>query len=199
MDPTVFPAIAYTITSRTRHKRSFMTWRRLRPILSRVSGVAGVAVEGGAISEYRVTVDPAKLPAHAGSQFRNIATASSAASVINSVGHVEENDRLYMVITDTQFKSLDEDRGDGVAVRAGRGNAAEEHRHPAQDRSPQFTHSTAEGRDAVMLDVFQQPGGNTVAIAAGIRRAGSEIAELRPASPPVGCDGDCEAGTIKGI
>src|SRR5439155_9982248 len=38
-----------------------------------------------------------------------------------------------------------------------------------RDVSPQFILVTADGHDAVQLDVFQQPGGNTVDIARSIR------------------------------
>jgi multidrug efflux pump subunit AcrB len=37
---------------------------QLRPLLSSVPGVSQVQVLGGAVEEYRVTVDPSKLPAY---------------------------------------------------------------------------------------------------------------------------------------
>src|SRR5204863_1114812 len=40
-----------------------------------------------------------------------------------------------------------------------------------RDISPQFILVTADGKNAVQLDVFQQPGGNTVEIARSIRDA----------------------------
>src|SRR5438552_582799 len=63
MDPTVFPVIAYSLTS---DSHSLIELRdlalyTLRPALSTVSGVARVGVQGGRVEEYRVTVDPDKL------------------------------------------------------------------------------------------------------------------------------------------
>src|SRR5207247_10567859 len=63
MDPTVFPVIAYSLTS---DSHSLIELRdlalyTLRPALSTVSRVARVSVQGGRVEEYRVTVDPDKL------------------------------------------------------------------------------------------------------------------------------------------
>ena len=62
MDPTVFPVIAYSLTSDTHsltELRDLATYE-LRPALSTVDGVAKVDVQGGAVEEYRVVVDPAQ-------------------------------------------------------------------------------------------------------------------------------------------
>src|SRR5207245_10765596 len=60
MDPTVFPTIAYSLTS---DSHSLIELRdlalyTLRPALSTVPGVARVRVQGGRVEEYRVTVVP---------------------------------------------------------------------------------------------------------------------------------------------
>jgi len=172
MDPTVFPVIAYSLTSATRPLTELhdIAQYQLRPILSTVPGVAQIGVDGGATSEYRVTVDPAKLQAH-GLALSDVTSALSADNSITAVGHVEENDRLYLVLADTQFKSMDQ-IGQTV-VRSGSGGVTllKDVATVFMDRSPEFIHSTAGGRDAVLLNVYQQTGGNTVRIAAAIRSA----------------------------
>src|SRR5512135_1996349 len=63
MDPTVFPVMAYSLTSDTQslvELRDLAVYQ-LRPLLSTVSGVARTDVAGGAQEEYRVTVNPFKL------------------------------------------------------------------------------------------------------------------------------------------
>src|SRR2546428_2610518 len=63
MDPTVFPVIAYSLTS---DSHSLVELRdlalyTLRPALSTVSGVARVGVQGGRIEEDRALFDPPKM------------------------------------------------------------------------------------------------------------------------------------------
>src|SRR5437762_13481668 len=63
MDPTVFPVLAYSLTSDTHSLVELrdLALYTLRPALSTVQGVARVGVQGGRVEEYRVTVDPDKL------------------------------------------------------------------------------------------------------------------------------------------
>ena len=172
MDPTVFPVIAYSVTSATRSITELhdLAQYQIRPVLSTVPGVARIGVDGGAVEEYRVTVDPAKLAAH-GLALNDVTSALAAANVLTAVGHVEENFRLYLVVTDTRFKSMDEIGG--TILRSGPGGVTtlRDVAMVRLDRSPQFIHSTADGRDAVLINVYQRPGGNTVEIAAAIRNA----------------------------
>ncbi len=171
MDPTLFSTISYSITSDTRPLTELrdLAKYQLRPVLSTVAGVARVDVQGGAIEEYRVDVDPARLRAY-GLATSDVATALSAANVLNAVGRIEDHYRLYLIVTDTRFKDLQQINS--TVLRSG-GNGVVLLRDVAtvrRDVAPQFTRSTADGRDAVLLDVYQQPNASTVEIAAGIRR-----------------------------
>jgi CzcA family heavy metal efflux pump len=172
MDPTLFSTISYSLVSDSiplTQLRDIAQYQ-LRPILSTVPGVARIDVQGGAIEEYRVTVDPAKLAAR-GLATSDVATALSATNVLNAVGLVEDRYKLYLVVTDTRFKSIDEIGA--TVLRSGASgvvrltDVATVRREPA----PQFTLATADGRNAVLLDVYQQPGANTIDIADRIRRA----------------------------
>jgi CzcA family heavy metal efflux pump len=171
MDPTVFPVIAYSITSKTRSLTELhdLAEYQLRPVLSTVSGVAKIGVDGGATAEYRVTVDPAKLRAH-GLALSDISSALSAANVLTAVGHVEENYRLYLVVIDTSFKSIEQIGATVLRGTSGGVTLVSDVAAVSREQSPQYIRSTADGRDAVLLNVYQQPAGNTVNIAAGIRR-----------------------------
>lgn len=182
MDPTAYAAMAYSITSDSRSLTELhdLAQYRIRPILSTVPGVARISVEGGAVMEYRVIVDPAKLQAH-GLALTDVANALSATNVLTAVGHIEENFRLYLVVADTTFKSID-DIG-ATVLRSGVGGVTllRDVAIIRPQRAPQYIRSTADGRPAVLLNVFQQPGGNTIEIAAAIRRV---LAEQRRFLPP---------------
>lgn len=171
MDPTFFPVISYSITS---DSRSMIELRdladyQLRPMLSTVTGVAKVGVNGGDVEEYRVVLDLAKLRAHDLAP-SDVATALSAANVLTAVGRLEDRDKLYLAVTDTRFKNTGEVAS--TVLRSGTGGGVIRLRDVAQVRreaAPQYIRSTADGRNAVLFDVYQQPGGNTVEIARNIR------------------------------
>ena len=103
MDPTVFPTMAYSLTS---DQLSLVELRdiasyQLRPLLSTVSGVARVVALGGAEAEYRVTIDPTQLEAR-DLTLDDVAHALSAANSISAVGRLEDHYKLYLAMADSR-------------------------------------------------------------------------------------------------
>ena len=172
MDPTNFPVIAYSLTSDTHSLTELrdLAQYQLRPALSALPGVAQISVAGGAVEEYRVVVDPALLAAH-NVAITDVAAALSAANVINVVGRIEDRYKLDLVVTDSRIKSADDVAA--TILRSGPGGIVRvsDVAKVQRDVSPQFTLVTADGRNAVQFDILQQPGGNTVDIAARVRKA----------------------------
>ncbi len=170
MDPTVFPVIAYSLTSPTRPLSELhdLAQFQLSPVLSTVTGVAHIGVDGGGAEEYRVVVDPARLAAQHLS-ISDISAALSASNVLTAVGQIEDHYKLNLVVTDTRFKSIDE-IGQTILHSSGGGIVRlADVAVIRRDAAPQFIRATADGHDTVLLNVYQQPGGNTVEIAKGIR------------------------------
>ena len=172
MDPTVFPVIAYSLTSDSRPLSEVrdIANLELRPILSTITGVAKIGVDGGAVEEYQIVLDPAKLRSH-NLAIADVSAALAATNVLTAAGQVEDHSKLYLVVTDARFKTP-EQIGDTI-LRSGPGGVVPlgEVATIEQTTAPQFTRATADGRDAVLVNVYQQPGGNTVQIAKGIRDA----------------------------
>src|SRR5881398_954638 len=181
MDPTVFPTIAYSLTS---DSHSLVELRdlalyTLRPALSTVPGVARVGVQGGRVEEYRVTVDPDKLQSF-NMTLSEVAGALSASNVLVAVGRLEQYDKLYLVVSDTRFKKFDEiehtvlrSNPDGVVL-------LDDVATVERSAEPQWVRVTADGHDAVLFQVYQQPSGNTVEIARGIK---AKLREIRKQIP----------------
>ncbi|MGH8311778.1 MAG: efflux RND transporter permease subunit [Gammaproteobacteria bacterium] len=164
-DPTEFPVIAYSLTSNT---KSLVALRdiglyQLRPLLSRVTGVARVGVQGGHEAEYHVDVDPAKLRAFHLS-LADVVNAVTAGNVLTAVGRLEDHYKLYLLISNTRLQDIRKLRQ--VVLRRGTdglvtvGDVAK----VSLSTVPQWIRVTANGRNAVLLNIFQQPGANTVQI-----------------------------------
>ena len=181
MDPTVFPVIAYSLTS---DSHSLVELRdlalyTLRPALSTVSGVARVTVQGGRVEEYRVDVDPDKLQSFK-LTLAEVAAALSASNVQVAVGHLEQYNKLYLVVSDTRFQKFEEiertvlrSTPDGVVL-------LEDVARVEHSSEPQWIRVTADGHDAVLFQVYQQPTGNTVEIASGIK---AKLREMKKQIP----------------
>ena len=176
MNPTVFPVLGYSITSKTRSlvKLRDLAMYQLRPVLSTVQGVSRIGVLGGSSAEYRVVVNLPKLYA-LGMDTDDVARALSASNVIKAVGRLEDHDKLYLMVSDTQFKDFNQigktilRSGDNGLVRL------DDIATIVKATTPEWKRVTADGRDAVLLQIYQQPGGNTVQIARQIRKTLTEL------------------------
>jgi len=170
MDPTVFPVLAYSLTSDSRSLVELhdLAQYQIRPLLSTVGGVARVAVLGGAQEEFRVTVNPDRLSAY-GLALSDVAKALSAANVITAVGRLEDHYKLYLVLSDTRLADMEQIR-DTVLFTGPNGIVRlEDVAVVSRGTVPQWSRVTADGRDAVSFQVYQQPGGNTVRIAREVK------------------------------
>jgi CzcA family heavy metal efflux pump len=182
MDPTVFPIIAYSLTSPTVSltKLRDLAEYQLRPLLSSVSGVSRVQAQGGAIEEYRVTVNPDKLRAYDMS-IDDVAKALAAENVLNAVGRLEDQYKLYLVVSDTRFQNLDQIRQS--ILRSGSSGVVRLADVATVDVStePQWIRVTADGKNAVLLSIYQQPGSNSVQIAHDVK---DKLMQFQPQLPP---------------
>ena len=182
MDPTVFPIIAYSLTSAS---TSLIQLRdladyQLRPLLSSVTGVSQIQVLGGAIEEYRVVVDPVRLQAYS-LGLDDVAKALSGANVVTAVGRLEDHYKLYLLVSDTRLQSMDQIRHTILTTGTNGIVELEDVANVEQNVEPQWTRVTADGKDAVLLSVYQQPGSNSVQIA---RDVTAQLDSYRSRLPP---------------
>ena len=181
MDPTVDPVLGYSLTSETESQVELRNLARytLRPVLSTVTGVAKIGVQGGEDREYRVTVDPAKLNSF-NLSLNDVANALTASNVITAVGRLQEDHKLYLVVSNTQFQGFKQ-IGQTVLRSGGNGLVTlNDVATVSKSTVPRWTTVTADGHPAVLVNVYQQPGGNTVQIAKGIK---AKLASLKGQLP----------------
>ncbi len=182
MDPTVFPILAYSINSDSVSlpRLTDLAIYQLRPILSAVPGVARVQVVGGAQDEYHVDVDPLRMNAF-GVSLQDVVKAVGAANVISAVGRLEENYKLYLVVENTQLGEA-QSIGDVVLKSGADGQVrVRDVATVSKSTTPVWTRVTADGHEAVLLQIYQQPDGNSVQIAATVK---SRLAALGAQLPP---------------
>jgi len=170
MAPTVFPIAAYSLTSDSVSlvKLRDLAQFQLLPLLSSIDGVARVAILGGRQAEYRVEISPEKLAAY-GLTFQEVAQSVSAGNILQAVGRMEDQYKLFLMLSDTRIHSLGDIKN--TVLRSGadglvRLNDIAEIYSGTQ---PEWTRVTADGHDAVLFQVYQQPGGNTVKVVREIK------------------------------
>jgi len=182
MDPTVFPVLGFSLSSANHDLVELrdIALYQIRPILSAISGVSKVDVLGGAIAEYQVLVDLARINA-LGLNLNDIAKALSAANVIQAVGRLEQHYKLYLLLANTQFQNAQQISE--TILRSGQNGLVflEDVAQVIKTTAPQWQRITAEGRDAVLFQINQQPGSSTVEIAHQTEQQLQRIKQKLPA------------------
>lgn len=173
--------IAYSLTSdKVSHvKLRDLAEYQMVPYLSSVTGVAKVTVQGGKQAEYRVSVDPARLNA-LGLSISDVANALSASNVLTAVGRIQDHYKLYLEVSDTRFKSLGEIRH--TVLRSGSDGEVqlEDVASVRLTTAPEYTRFTADGKQAVLLNVYQQPGANVLKLSQALK---ARLKQFKPRMP----------------
>ncbi|HHI69229.1 MAG TPA: efflux RND transporter permease subunit, partial [Planctomycetes bacterium] len=179
---SAFPILGISLTSRTRSVTDLWETARYRlyPRFLRIPGVARIKLVGGRVPEYHVVVDPEKLAAYKLSIDR-VRDVLAGSNQYTPIGMHEENHQLYLGVVDSRLR---DPSGIGDVVLAWRKGGPVRVKDVARVRkgaAPRFNIVTADGRDAVLLNIYSQPDGNTVAIADALEK---ELARLRKELPP---------------
>lgn len=177
LNPTVYPMLGLALTSKSRDPTALRDYAyyQLRQQLETVTGVARIEVQGGQQEEFEVFVDPGRLRSH-GLSIDDVTRALGAGNLVTAVGRLEDRYRLYLVVASAPVHN-ETDIG-ATVVQSGR-NGVVTVRNVAQVRRgtvPQWRTVTADGQRAVLLNVYQQPGADTVAIVHDVK---ARLAKLK--------------------
>lgn len=167
-DPTQFPVIGIALTSSSLDQEALrqIAELKVRPALTAVPGVAGVDVLGGAPREFAVDLDPAKLAA-LGLSSDDVVKALNQANIVQGAGRIEDRHRLYLVLVENRLASA----ADVAATPVKAGTAGGAGIVTVGDIAtvqpsvrPDYTLVTSNGRRAVLVNVRQSLGGDTVKV-----------------------------------
>ncbi|MBS1802202.1 MAG: efflux RND transporter permease subunit [Acidobacteria bacterium] len=177
-----FPILGYSLTSETvpQTKLWEIATYELRLPLNRVEGVSTVIVQGGQTPEYGVTPNLPLLAAN-GVTVTDLVNAIQASNIIDSPGLYEANHQLILGLVGAQVHDAEQLRQlvvkttpSGAPVRVADVATVD------LSTLPVYTTVTANGKNAVLINIARQPASNTVAVADAVS---AEIAQLRRKLP----------------
>jgi CzcA family heavy metal efflux pump len=179
---SAFPIIGISLTSSNRDIMDL--WEKanyeLKPVFLQIPGVAKVEITGGHVPEYHVVVDPLKLQA-AGLGLQDVGDALAKNNLVAPAGMIEENYHLYLTTVDGRAHSPEDIGNVVIAVRGGHPICIRDVARVERGPAPAFTVVTAQGRNAVLLNVQSQPDGSTMDIAKALQ---AQLQQLRQELPP---------------
>lgn len=181
---SAFPVIGVSLTSSSKTRKITDLWEKARydiyPRFLRIKGVGRVNVVGGRVPEWHVVLDPAKLDSHH-LTMDQVNQALADANQFTPAGMHEENYQLYLSVVDNRLRDPREIEN---VVISWSGQSPVKVRDLGVVRpgeTPQYNRVSADGKEAVLLNVYGQPDCNTVAIADDLQK---ELELLKKDLPP---------------
>ncbi len=171
MDPTTFPILAYSLRSDTLTPTQLydLAEYQLRPLLSSIPGVTRVGVQGGKIGEYHVDINMNRLRAH-GLTLAAVDQAVSRAATIRAMGRIQDHYKLFLLLANNQPDSVQALEKIVIKSRSGTLVHLGDIASIKLDHVPQWIRVVADGHDAVLFSVYQQPTGNSLQIAHDVKQ-----------------------------
>jgi heavy metal efflux system protein len=181
MSQTIYPVIGFTIES-DRYDQIELKNTALfivRPQFSQVPGISNVIVRGGKTKEFVLSLIPQRLISERLTP-EDIILSLGNTNFIESSGLLSDYRRLYLTLTDTRFKDIDELK---KVVIKNNGNRIIRLSDVAivdlQERQ-EFIRINANGHDAVLVDLVKQKGVNLEDFANSINEKADEIQKHLP-------------------
>ncbi len=177
-----FPILGYSLTSSKLSQTQLweLATYTLKPPLNRVNGVSTVTIQGGAVPEFHVIPNLAKLQA-AGVTILDLTNAIQTSNIIDSPGLYEQDHQLVLGLVGAQAHDAEslkqlavKTTANGAPVRVGDVASVV----PATQ--PVYTVVRADDKPAVLLNIARQPSSNTVGVADAVA---SQVALLRKDLP----------------
>ncbi|MCJ7587590.1 MAG: efflux RND transporter permease subunit [Candidatus Aminicenantes bacterium] len=179
---SAFPILGVSLTSGTRGIMELWETARynLKLRFLRIPGVARVDLVGGRTPEYHIVVDPLRLGA-AGLSLSQVTEALTLNNLVASAGMHEENHTLYLTVVDGRLHSIRDIENFPMAIIKGHPVRVRDFARVERGPEPVFNIVTADGENAVLLNVRSQPDGSTLGIAKALK---GQLAELKRELPP---------------
>lgn len=181
MNPSILPVMGYSLDSRSMSPIELkqLALYTIKPFLSQVPGVSEIRVIGGQDKEYWATLNQETM-AKLGLTPSAVSDALNQTNFIRSNGYSSDYRFLYLTLTDTQLRNLNQLRNVVIKNDGSRivyfSDIADIHVHAAK----QYIKVNANGKESILVAVVQQPNANVVDLSKAMQ---TKIGELKKTLP----------------
>ncbi len=182
INPAEAPILILALTSKTLTRGQMYDSASivLQQELSQITGVGQVMINGAALPAVRVEIDPSKL-SHYGVGLEDIRSALTNANANAPKGDVEMAGRRWQIYTNDQANHAEEYKSLIIAYRNGDPLLLSDVADVEDSVQDLRNLGLADGKPAVLVAVFRQPGANIIKTVDAVRAA---IPHLKAEMPP---------------
>ena len=184
MSPAIItPFVSYALVSKSVPSAALrrLAIYQLTPLLAGIPGVRKVGVLGGETPEVQVAVNPEKLRAY-GLTLDAVSKALSETNSVKAVGRLEDNDLLYLAVSNNAFDSVKSVQD--VALHTGAAGIVKlgEIAKVFMGSVPQWLLVDVDGQPAVTVDVYQQDSADSLSLQTAVQKRLDSFMKTQPKS-----------------
>jgi len=178
---SIYPVIGYTIESEKYGQIELKNTAlfTIRPQFAQVPGISNVIVRGGKTKELVISLISSKMIS-LGLTPQEIINALGNTNFIESSGLLSNYRRLYLALTDTRFKNIDDLKNAAIRNDGHRIIRLGDVATIDLQEQPEFIRINANGHDAVIIDLVKQKGVNLVEFSENVIDRAAEIQKQLP-------------------
>jgi multidrug efflux pump len=181
VNPADSPIMVASLTSDTYSTQQLYDYAStiIAQRLSQIAGVGQVTIGGSSLPAVRVDVDPTQLASY-GLTMRDVSSVLQVQNTSSARGAVETATTRSDIVTNGQISHADDYKPLVIATR--NGNAVHLSDVATITEGPQDIHNAGylDGKPAVMLVIFRQPGANIIATVDRVRAAMPSLRAMIP-------------------
>jgi CzcA family heavy metal efflux pump len=181
MNPSILPVMGYSLEGEGKSQIELhqIAEYTIKPYLSRIPGVAEIAIIGGKTKEYRVILDPLKI-SDLGITPQSVAAVLNQSNFITSNGYLNDYNRLYLSITNTAVNNKDQLENLVIKNTALRSVQLKDIATIEITEKKEYIKINANGKDVPLVAVIKQPDANLVDLAKEVTSGVKELSSLLP-------------------
>jgi multidrug efflux pump len=163
VNPADAPVLILSLTSdtKTRGQMYDLATTVLQPALSQIEGVGQVTISGSALPAVRVELNPTALFKY-GIGLEDVRAALASANAHSPKGAVDDGDRHYQIYTNDQANLASDYKPLVIAYRNGAAVHLTDMAEVNDDVENIRNAGLANGKPAVLVIIYRQPGGNII-------------------------------------
>jgi CzcA family heavy metal efflux pump len=181
MNPSILPVMGYSLEGegKSQIELRLIAEYTIKPFLSRIPGVAEVAIIGGKTKEYRVILDPLKM-SNLGITPQNVSSILSQTNFIKSNGYINDYNRLYLSITNSAVNNKEELENVILKNTPQRAVQLKDIAQVEIAEKKEYIKINANAKDVPLIAVIKQPNANLVNLAKEVISNIKDLSQLLP-------------------
>jgi len=181
MNPSILPVMGFSLEGEGKSQIELrqIAEYTIKPFLSRIPGIAEIAVIGGKTKEYKVVLDPLKMT-NLGITPQIVASVLNQSNFITSNGYINDFNRLYLSITNTAVNNKEELENITIKDNDLSSIQLKDIATVEIAEKKEYIKINANGKDVPLIAVIKQPDANLVDLAKEVSSRTAELNSLLP-------------------